>query len=530
MSATRSSEIVSTTSGPVRGKTFEFGDQSASAFLGIPYAKPPINELRFKKPQPVESWTEVRSCVQFAAACPHISPNTGHNLHYDEDCLYLNVFAPPIERDNLKPVLFYIHGGGFIVDSSELIGDEGVCKFLCSKGIVVVTFNYRLGIFGFLTLDNDEVKGNFGMFDMLSAMQWTRDNIRFFGGDRDRITIAGQSAGGVAVDLFTLSPLTRDIFAQAIIFAGTTYGIWFDMNVKESRSIMIEYAKYRGCVVDGRTDEEVNQQVLNFYRNKSADELKAGIFPDPNFKFCPNKCLPLVPQIDGDFFPKSLDKLRKEAPPKRIINGVTEHEGLLFCVAKALKPELSYKDHTLELLSSTRPHFTRQFAEKCVHEAAEGHVTDDHEHSAKCIQLVSDFMFNESARRFGIERTKLGDRVYNFVFSHYKPGTLGELGKMLPFEGSTHCCELPYFFGKSILGPFKVEAEDQPVIDRFTTYLCSFIRTGDPNNEKYAEVWKPVTLEAPDLYFEFTSNGAETRDNFCGGKRLDVWDRLFSSQ
>jgi carboxylesterase type B len=123
----------------------------------------------------------------------------------------LNVFVPESNDSkalNNLPVFFYIHGGAFLLGGSSQMGDEGICKYLCSKAVIVVTINYRFGILGFLTLENEDFKGNYGLWDMAMALKWTKQNISAFGGDSNNITVGGQSAGGMAAEMLTLSPHT----------------------------------------------------------------------------------------------------------------------------------------------------------------------------------------------------------------------------------------------------------------------------------------------------------------------------------
>lgn len=165
---------------------------------------------------------------------------------------------------------------------------------------------------------------------MALAIRWTRDNISFFGGDPDRITLSGHSTGATAVDLLSLSPVTRDLFSQAIILSGTSNCEYLDMNPTLLRTILIEYAKHLGAEITGKTKKEVNRQVLEFYKKCDASKLALGVKPDSSFKYYPDFRIPILPCYDRELFPKPLEELRKEAPNKAVINGVTQYEGLGF--------------------------------------------------------------------------------------------------------------------------------------------------------------------------------------------------------
>ncbi|KAI6174878.1 Carboxylesterase domain containing protein [Aphelenchoides bicaudatus] len=527
----KESGVVEAPCGPVQGKTFTFEDgKSVSAFLGIPFAKPPVGELRFKKPVPADHWTTVKKCDKFSPAFPYVSVFPGRELELSEEFLTVNVFAPePIQQGQKKyPVLFYIHGGGFLIDDVSMLGDEGICKNLCSKDIVVVSIDYRLGIFGFFTLENEDVKGNYGMWDMALALKWTKQNILAFGGDPDKITVAGQSAGAAASDLLALSPITRDLFIQFISFAGTSFAEWLYMDSSHSRKVMIEYAKHLGAEITDSTTEEVNKQVFDFFKSCDASKLAVGIHPNPEFKFYPQNTLPLGPCFDGEFFPKPLEELRKEAPKKNVINGVTECEGLLFASAKVMQPELTFKQLVSQVLYSIRPDLPLDANHKFCTNALEKHNEEDElEHAKHCMNVASDFMFNAGAIKMTESYVSHGSTVYNYVFSYFRKGTLGLLEPALPFGAATHCMELPYLFGKSLFGGYEFKEEDREIVDRFTTYITNFIKTGDPNSSKFPEKWNPSTKGHEGTYFLFGQNEFCNRDNFCGGDRAKKWDRIF---
>ncbi|CAH2047561.1 unnamed protein product, partial [Iphiclides podalirius] len=198
------------------------------SFRGIPYAEPPVGDLRFKPPQPKQLWDGIREAKEFGPICYQIL------LHGDgsapagsEDCLYLNVYTPEIYPNELLPVMFYIHGGGFINGSGndDMYGPE----FLVRQGVVLVTFNYRLEVLGFLCLDTEDVPGNAGMKDQVAALGWVNENITSFGGDPKNITIFGHSAGGCSVSYHLISPMSTGLFKKAIVKSGSFTCPWGKM-------------------------------------------------------------------------------------------------------------------------------------------------------------------------------------------------------------------------------------------------------------------------------------------------------------
>ena len=224
--------IVETKNGKVQG--LHGWDPRIAVFKGVPYAKPPVGELRFRSPQPLDNWDGVKQCFDYAPVSfqytPGIDKNsfwtkemhpTGPEYEVSEDSLYLNIFTPARDDKAMLPVLFYIHGGGFTGGYPSEI--EFDWEHMAKKGMVVVSIQYRLGIFGFLAssaltkVHTEDGKGNYGIEDQIAALKWTRENIKAFGGDPDKITIAGQSAGAMSVQCLLASPKTEGMIAGAIV-------------------------------------------------------------------------------------------------------------------------------------------------------------------------------------------------------------------------------------------------------------------------------------------------------------------------
>ncbi len=224
--------LVKTKNGMIEG--LHGWDPRIAVFKGVPYAKAPVGELRFRSPQPAEPWEGVLQAFDYAPVSMQQTPGidkesfwtkemhpTGPEYEVSEDCLYLNIFTPARDEHANLPVLFYIHGGGFTGGYPSEI--EFDWEHMARKGMVVVAIQYRLGVFGFLAgkvlsdVYPQEGKGNYGIEDQICALKWTRDNIRAFGGDPDRITIAGQSAGAMSVQCLLASPKTEGMIFGAIV-------------------------------------------------------------------------------------------------------------------------------------------------------------------------------------------------------------------------------------------------------------------------------------------------------------------------
>lgn len=221
--------------GIISGKTSD--DQSVKIFMGVPFAAPPVGELRWKAPQPVVSWEGVRTCVDAPASAMQAPPKPfmcwskefmAPESPLSEDCLYLNVWTTAKTAQDKLPVMVWIHGGGFTGGSGTvpLYNGEGMAR----KGVVFVTINYRLGIFGFLahpelSSESDlKTSGNYGILDQIAALKWVKQNIAAFGGNPDNVTIAGQSAGAFGVNMLVVSPMAKGLFQKAIAQSGGMFG------------------------------------------------------------------------------------------------------------------------------------------------------------------------------------------------------------------------------------------------------------------------------------------------------------------
>ncbi|XP_021702655.1 venom carboxylesterase-6 [Aedes aegypti] len=196
------------------------------AFVGIPFAKPPVGRLRFANPVPIDPWkrylnasTTKSMCIQKYDIFPLAT------IRGQEDCLYLNVYRPKKCKHKKLPVMVYIHGGGYIGESADplVLGPE---KFMDTRKVIIVTLQYRLGPFGFLASDDRSAPGNFGLKDQSLALRWVQGNIESFGGDRRRVTLFGHSAGAASVQLHMMSPLSEGLFSKAISQSGSALAFW----------------------------------------------------------------------------------------------------------------------------------------------------------------------------------------------------------------------------------------------------------------------------------------------------------------
>ncbi|XP_065347264.1 esterase E4-like [Cloeon dipterum] len=303
------------------------------AFHAIPYAAPPIGPLRFKDPSETKRWEGVRDATKKGPVCIQRDVLFSHSdeIFGQEDCLYLDVYTPNVLRkgENITgslPVLVYFHGGGWLCGSAGTYGPD----YLMDQDIVLVTPNYRLGVFGFLSTEDKTCPGNFGMKDQVAALKWVQTNIGAFGGDAGMVTISGESAGGASVHYHMISPLSQGLFTRAISMSGTVFAPWaFAPNpVSNAR----KYAMANGCTFDN------SEELVDCLMKKEAydlidtqDVLYEWVI-DPILPFRPCQ----EPQHDGLIFlpaarEKLIERIETLTPFNSIpwIVGYTSHDGAI---------------------------------------------------------------------------------------------------------------------------------------------------------------------------------------------------------
>lgn len=274
--------IIETQNGLVQGKLTNALNKDVSVFLGIPYAEPPISILRFKKPVRKKSWSKVWKAKYPRPPClqPKLSYQVPFNLwttnlKSSEDCLYLNIWTPlklTNHTSERKSVMIWIHGGAFTDGSSDVRYYDGT--ILSAFGdVVVVSFNYRLGVLGFLNLNIEQVSGNMGLYDQLLLLKWVQENIHHFGGDPNQVTIFGQNAGAFSVGFHIISPLSRAYFNRAILQSGSPLypQVSEDLNFYLERTN--KFVRKIGCLEEDQMLQDKPEQVLDCLQVKSAHEM-----------------------------------------------------------------------------------------------------------------------------------------------------------------------------------------------------------------------------------------------------------------
>ncbi|XP_064130087.1 liver carboxylesterase 1-like isoform X1 [Loxodonta africana] len=313
--------VVDTVHGKVLGKfvSLEGFAQPVAVFLGIPFAKPPLGSLRFAPPQPVESWSFVKNATSYPPMCSQDAfseemtwdfiTNRNETIphKFSEDCLYLNIYTPAdLRRKSRLPVMVWIHGGGLMVGGASMY--DGLA-LSAHEDVVVVTIQYRLGIWGFFSTGDEHSPGNWGLLDQVAALHWVQENIANFGGNPGSVTIFGESAGGASVSVLVLSPLAKNLFHRAISESGVALSIGLVKN--ESRSAAEKFAILAGCKTT------TSAVMVHCLRQKTEEELletslkmkflSLDLLGDPRESY---PFLPIV--VDGMLLPKTPEEIMAE--------------------------------------------------------------------------------------------------------------------------------------------------------------------------------------------------------------------------
>jgi para-nitrobenzyl esterase len=434
---------------------------NAAAFLGVPYAAPPVGELRWKPPQPLESWTGDRAADHFAASCQQtvvpggFGPWTQEYVvsgDVSEDCLYLNVWTSARKKEDRLPVLFWIPGGGFSQGSGSVPIYDGAP--LAAQGIVVVTINYRVGVYGFLahpeltTESPEHASGNYGLLDMVAALRWVQKNIAAFGGDPTRVTIAGQSAGAASVHHLIASPLASGLFRGAIAQSGSGMGLRVaDRPEAEAFGEQLSH-------VDG------DSLTLAQLRALTTAELDARVAKMSNGG---PSGLRFAPIVDGLFLPDAAT-VGKNTNDTPILTGMTANEGT------GLNP--NYGKTTAE---SFRQQLESQYGALASDAASLYRAKDDAQAQAAEDALGRDrglaSMYVWAKGR--LPQTKYP--VFAYLWTHVEPGPDSARYRVF------HSSEIPYVFSTLDKAERPFTARDFALARRLGTYWVNFVKTGDPN-------------------------------------------------
>src|SRR5258708_3540418 len=470
--------LAKTSNGVLEGVVEASGIRS---FKGIPFAEPPVGTLRFREPQPVHNWKGVRKAAAFgprAMQLPLFSDMNFRSNGMSEDCLYLNVWTPAKSSREKLPVLVYFYGGGFVGgDGSEYRYDG---ESLATKGIVTVTVNYRLGIFGFLShpdLTKESAhhsSGNYGLLDQHAALMWVQQNIAAFGGDPKQVTIGGESAGAISVSAQMASSLSKGLFAGAIGESGALVG-----NIKP---VALADAEQNGIAFATRSGKSL-ADLRAMPATELLDATKASHFP-------------IV--IDGYFLPQSPLEIFRTGTQTAVplLAGWNSAESNYRALLGGDEPTVENYDKAVrKIYNDKADEALAQYKAATVEEVRQA-ATD----------LATDRFIAFSTWKWIDLHTKTsGKPVYRYLYAHPRPAEVGAAGAgadaakggatatvKAPATGAGHSWEIEYALGN--LKTNKVyawTADDDKVSETMEAFFANFIKTGDPNGQGLPS-WTPM--------------------------------------
>jgi para-nitrobenzyl esterase len=482
-----------------------FRDGGLAIYRGIPYAAPPVGDLRWRPPQPAATWNGVRAATEFGRACMQSNPAIANLPAPSEDCLLVNVWTPAARANERLPVMVWIHGGGFTAGTpAEKLYDG---EWLARKGVVVVSVGYRLGVFGFLAhaeLSGEadrRASGNYGLLDMIAGLHWVQKNIAAFGGDPGRVTIFGESAGAIAVSQLCASPLAKGLFHAAISQSGGSFGPVRAGGGPGENMQPLDAAEQAGAA----WAHSAGASTLKELRAMPAEKLLAVSQRARGVSW---------PITDGWVIPDDQYRLyeAKRYADVPVLLGYNSDEGATF---GAPASQQAY-------LESVRQRYGT-FADRLL-AAYPGGETPAAKKTAR--DLTRDTAFGWHTWTWARLQQRTGtSKVFLYYFDEHPdyPGDSPRAG-----FGSAHASELPYVF-RQLREHNRPPAtpKDEAMSDMLRTYWTNFAKTGDPNGGGLP-AW-PVFSNASPRMLHVASNGTKAVPivNEAG---LEALDEYFASR
>ena len=470
-------------------------------FKGIPYAAPPVGDLRWRAPKPAHAWTGVRPAYEFGRACPQ-KPAKDISLEVmSEDCLSLNVWTPSRRAGAKLPVMVWVHGGAFETGSARMTMYHGAN--LASRGVVMVTLNYRLGLFGFFghpqLTEEAKAEGvptaNYGLMDQLAALQWVKRNIEAFGGDPENVTLFGESAGGVSVLALMTAPSAHGLFHKAIIQSGG--GRWV------APTLTARSGKFLGA-------HEIGERAARAFGVSSGNaiaELRHKSWQDMRDRLHGEQ-IDYTPFLDGQLLPDQIESAFANGKQAHIpvIVGANSYEGVLLRKAYRVSSDdvMRAAGPQLEELSSLYP---RQLL------MTPGTLAD---------HIWGDAFFVEPARMIARNQAEAGQPVYHYAFD-FQPPLLRLMG------GSPHGLEVAYALGTlRRVVPFPLNVAMHPhnyqVSHAMMTYWTNFAKTANPNGATGRMRW-PQFAPGEEETLVFGNEGSSVERDYLK-ERLDLFKNV----
>ncbi|XP_041505564.1 pyrethroid hydrolase Ces2e-like [Microtus oregoni] len=473
------SPIRTTHTGQIQGSLIHMKglDVGVHSFLGIPFAKPPVGLLRFAPPEPPEPWSGVRDGTSHPAMClQDISALNMQALKLlklalppipmSEDCLYLNIYAPDHAHEGSKlPVMVWIHGGALVIGMASLYDGSILAA---TEDVVVVTIQYRLGVLGFFSTGDQHARGNWGYLDQVAALSWVQQNIAYFGGNPDCVTIFGESAGGTSVSSLVVSPMSQGLFHRAIMESGVA--LISSLISESSEAVYRVVVNLSGC-------EQVDSEALvNCLRDKTEDEIMAI-----------NKAFKIIPGIvDGVFLPRHPKELLASADFQSVpsIIGVNndEYGWIIPSSISATDSQKELDRQTVQAILRRRaaqmmwpPEFSDLLMEEYM-----GDNEDTQLLQVQFTEMMEDFTFVVPALQVAhFQRSRAP--VYFYEFQH-RPNFFKD--SKPPHVKADHGDEILFIF-RSFWGGTQVDLteEEEQLSRMMMKYWANFARHGNPNSE-----------------------------------------------
>ena len=497
-----SSPQVKIDTGTVEGKA----SGKVISFLGIPYAAPPVGELRWKAPAPAANWNGVRSTTKFGARCmqgPVYPDMVFRDSGGSEDCLSLNVWTPAENAKTKLPVMVWIHGGGFMAGASSEPRQDG--GMLAKRGVLVVSMNYRLGIFGFFAIpelaseSGKKAAGNYGLLDQVAALEWVHRNIAAFGGDPADVTIFGESAGSFSVSALMASPLAKGLFNKAI---GESGGAFSDKPMP-----------FEPLPVRSQRDAQFANSSFGVKTLKELRDLPAQTILDAALKSTGADGPRFSPDIDGYFLPEPVPAIFAQAKQNDVplLAGWNHDEGS-FEVIHGQSPRDSLKTTAAKEFGEKADEFLKLYS-----------ATNDAQARRALGDFAGDRFIAWSTWRWLEAQTTTGKQpVYRYRFDLALPRDPNSADR-----GAYHSAEIEYVFGMlDSKAGIDWRPEDRALSELMQKYWVNFARTGNPNGPGLPQ-W-PAYRSGSDwqvMYLSPQSNAAKdvARDRYLFLNR--VWGK-----
>ncbi|XP_060814384.1 carboxylic ester hydrolase [Bombus pascuorum] len=514
-----------------------------AGFRGIPYALPPVKELRFEPPKPAAAWDGIRSAKDDANICIQRNIFTyDDQIVGEEDCLYLNVYTPkvPTEEDKLKggyPVMIWLHGGGWVCGAGH--SDYYHPKFLLDHDVILVAVNYRLGPIGFLSTEDLVCPGNNGLKDQAMSIRWVHENIAAFGGDPNRVTIFGESAGGASAHYHMMSNLSKGLFHRAISQSGTADCRWALAKPGSARKKATKVAELLSC------PSENSKQLVECLRTKDAIELIATDRSFQEFAYCP--VIPFKPVIEpvhpGAFLTEDPVGMSRNGRMSDIpwMTGIMSEEGSLVVpglygrnngelVKKLNENFLDFAPMTLLFDETCRKGEEKRVGAK-IRKFYFDQAAIDNSTRFQLINMISDSWFTHAARtsvRDYLE--KQSSPVYYYYLSYRGSASFSRIfGDINNNYGVSHADELQYLFpvGEQLFKDIPLSEKDLEMVDVLTSLWFNFANSGNPTPETSEQIpikWKPVRTQNLE-YLHIGQDDIRMSENLLR-ERIDFWENL----